>query len=208
MDWVEAYSRLTEKEKTMFEDCANRLLAQSIFVSRKEEDKPYYRFCERHIEIFKEYFSLSGWVLSHSTNRVITLKNKLGRNRVQLTLSESVMLFILCKLYYEKSSELKLTNGVHISNLEIREQYMALQISKRLPSQEETKRILKMYQRHSIIDLVQGDWGSESAIIVIFDSITEVVTVQIIDAIEKWICEVDSNGGDEEDEIGNEVRND
>lgn len=207
MEWVEALSKLTEKDKAMFEECANRLLAQSILVSKKDEDKPYYRFCERHIEIFKGYFLLSGWVINNSSNRVISLKNKLGRNRVQLTLSESILLFILCKLFFEKSSELKLTNGVHITNLEIREQYMALQISKRLPSQEEVKRILKLFQKHSIIDLVDGEWGSETAIIVIYDSITEVVTTQIIDEIEAWIKNVDSLGG-EQDEVNLENGND
>lgn len=208
MEWVEKYSNLTEKDKIMFQDCANRLLAHSILVSKREEDKPFYRFCERHIEIFKEYFSMSGWELNNSNNRVITLKNKYGRNRIQLNLSESIMLFVLCKLYYEQSAELRLTRDVHITPLEVREQYMALQISHRLPAQEAVKRMLKMFSKHSLIDLVQGDWGSESAIITIYDSITEVMTVQIIDAIAKWINEIELERGDIEDEIIIEAGND
>lgn len=208
MEWVEKYNNLTETDKMMFEDCANRLLAQSILVSKREQDKPYFRFCDKHIEIFKEYFYIAGWQLNYSNNHVISLKNRHGRNRVQLNLSESLMLFILCKLYYEKHSELKLTSGVHITNLEIREQYMALKISNRLPAQEVMKRILKLFNKHSLIDLVQGEWGSESAVIAIFDSITEVVTVQSINAIEKWINNFELNRGEGEDEVTIETSND
>jgi len=208
VEWVEEYSNLTEKEKSMFEDCANRLLAHSILVAKKDEDKPYYRFYERHLEIFKGYFLVAGWILNCSNSRVISLKNKTGKNRVQLSLSESIMLFIVCKLFYEKSRELKLTNGVHITNLEIREQYMALQINNRLPARDEVKRVLKRFQRHSLIDLVSGEWGEENAVIVIFDSITEVITTKSLFEMEKWIDDMNGKGEDDVDENSFEIEND
>lgn len=118
------------------------------------------------------------------------------------------MLFIVCKLFYEKSRELKLTNGVHITNLEIREQYMALQINNRLPARDEVKRVLKRFQRHSLIDLVSGEWGEENAVIVIFDSITEVITTKSLFEMEKWIDDMNGKGEDDVDENSFEIEND
>lgn len=205
MEWFNNYQTLTEKEKEMFIDCSNRLLAQSILISAREEDKVYFRFCEKNIEIFKEYFSLSGWKVNLFSRSIITLQNSSGKNKLQLNLLESILLFVLTKLYMDKSSELSLSDKIFITNLELREQYMTLQISNRLPAQEELKKALRLFQRHSIIDFERGEINDENATIFIYDSIKSVITIELMDKLNEWLTDQNNNKEQTEEIEDNEI---
>jgi hypothetical protein len=201
MTWIDEYQILTEKDKHLFRESANKLLSQTFLVAQNEKDKAYFRFCKHHIDLFKEYLSLSGWEIQITGQRenVIALSNKYNENRMSLSLSQSLLLFIFAHDYQEKSHDISLLDKVVISNQEIREKYMALNISKRLPSLDEMVKTLKLFQKHSLIDLISGDWNSENAAFQIFDSIMICLPIEAINQISKWIEENDVKAGEEED---------
>jgi hypothetical protein len=202
MTWLDEYQSLSEKDKNLFRECANKLLSQTFLVAQNEKDKAYFRFCKHNIHLFKEYFFISGWELKITGHRenVIALSNKYNENRLTLSLSQSLLLFILAHDYQEKSHDISLLDKVVISNQEIREKYMALNISKRLPSLDEMVKTLKLFQKHSLIDLISGDWSSENAAFQIFDSIMICLSIEAINQISKWIEENDSEAAEEEDD--------
>lgn len=190
MEWLEILNNFTEQEKSQFTDCVNTLLAQSVLVAKKESDKIHYRFYEKYEDVLDGYFSLAGWKLKSTDNRVVVLRNNTGKNKVNLTLFESTLLFVIYKLYVEQLTDLRIGKGVHISNLEIREQFFILNIYNKLPARDKMISALKKFQRHSIMELIQGNWDDEDAVFVIYDSISEIITTSILKEMNKWIDEL------------------
>jgi hypothetical protein len=202
MTWLDKYQSLSEKDKHLFRECANKLLSQTFLVAQNEKDKAYFRFCKHNIDLFKEYLLISGWEIKITGHRenIIALNNKYNENRLSLSLSQSLLLFILAHDYQEKSHDISLLDKVVISNQEIREKYMALNISKRLPSIDEMVKTLKLFQKHSLIHLISGDWSSENAAFQIFDSIMICLPIEAINQISKWVEENEAETGEENDD--------
>lgn len=191
----------SEEEKVNFIDFVNTLLAQSVIVAAKESDKRHYRFYEMHAEEIQEYFLFAGWEVKTSENKVITLRNTTGKNKVNLTLFESTLLFIIYKLYIDQLTSLRLVRDVRISNLEIREQFFNLNIHNKLPPREKMTLALKKFQRHSILELVQGNWDDEASEFIVYDSIAEIITPSILKEMDTWINELNNIEEWEDNEV-------
>lgn len=201
MSWHQEYEELSNKDKDTFSKAANLLLGQSFLVYEREEDRLFYRFVERYLDIFSEYFFLSGWDLHHNKRfSVLQLYNRYGRNRYRFTLQETIVLFILRLLYDEKQQALRLTQEVLISGEEIQGKYMALEIKNRLPARDDLEKALKLFSSFSILDLKRGQWKDPDAVYLLYPSILLVVDVPSVERLADWIRTSESKG-DKEDAL-------
>ncbi|AGL03220.1 DUF4194 domain-containing protein [Desulfoscipio gibsoniae] len=197
MEWLKEYEVMAEKEKHFFKECTNTLLAQTYLVAKRKKDLPLYRFCERRFDLIKNYLLLSGWQLNHlKAQGVISVHNQLDNNRHKFVLSDTLFLFIIRLLYDEKVKELNLTQQVIINNRDIYEKYVALNIKQRLPAQDEYTRTLKLFQNHSLVELVSGGWTDYDATIVLYPSLIVAVSNRALDKITEWLQAKADDGGD------------
>ena len=176
MKWMETYLQLSDKDKETFSKTANVLLNKTFLVYGREQDRPYYRFVEKHEEVFRGYFFLAKWDLLHNKRlSVYQLYNIEEKNRRRFNLQETIFLLILRLLYDEKQRDLQLTKDVMVAGFEIQEKYMALQIKDRLPSKEDMTRILRMLAGYSLLELKKGDYRDPEAKYVLYPSLQMVV---------------------------------
>lgn len=201
MSWYQEYEEFSNKDKDTFIKTANLLLSQNFLVYEREEDRLFYRFVERYLDIFSEYFFLSGWDLNYNKRfSVLQLYNRYGRNRYHFTLQETIFLFILRLLYDEKQKTLRLTQEVLLSGEEIQEKYIALEIKNRLPARDDLEKALRLFSNFSILDLKRGQWKDPDAVYLLYPSILLVVDVPSVERLAEWI-RVSESKGDKEDAL-------
>lgn len=186
----ELYEQLSDKEKTFFGETLNLLLARNYLVYEREQDRPHYRFVEKHLELFRRYLEMARWSI-HQVKQyeVIQLYNMDERNRRPFTLQETIMLFILRLLYDEKAGDLRLTDQVIISGQDIQEKYLALQVKNRLPAREDLQRILKLFSSFALLDLKKGQWKDPEAVFVLYRSLLLVMNSSDLDDLAQWLNE-------------------
>ena len=196
MNWHELYTELTDKDKDLFQETVNLLLSKTFLVYDREEDRPSYRFAEKNISLFQGYLSLARWDLHHHKRlSVFQLYNQLEKNRRPFTLQETIFLFILRLIYDEKQRELRITENVLVSGQEIQEKYLALKIRNRLPSREDMQRILKLFQRFSLLDLKRGVWNEPDSIFVLYASVLVVLDTGAVESLADWILDKAGQAG-------------
>ena len=201
MSWYQEYEEFSNKDKDTFIKTANLLLSQNFLVYEREEDRLFYRFVERYLDIFSEYFFLSGWDLNYNKRfSVLQLYNRYGRNRYHFTLQETIFLFILRLLYDEKQKTLRLTQEVLLSGEDIQEKYIALEIKNRLPARDDLEKALRLFSNFSILDLKRGQWKDPDAVYLLYPSILLVVDVPSVERLAEWIRASESKG-DKEDAL-------
>ncbi len=191
MDNLEAlYEQLTEKEKQQFSETLNLLLGKTYLVYEREEDRPHYRFVEKHFDLFITYLELARWSLHlQKQYAVIQLYNMDERNRRNFNLQETIFLIILRLLYDEKRRDLRLTQQVLVTGQEIQEKYMALQIRRRLPTKEDTQFILKLFSSFSLLDLKKGHWRDPEAVYQLYPSLLMAVNPGDLETLVEWLQE-------------------
>lgn len=201
----ELYEALNDKEKALFSETVNRLLARTFLVFEREEDRRGYRFVERHLTLFQRYFDLARWDLFHDQQlAVIQLYNRDERNRRNFTIQETIFLFILRLLYDDKRRELRLTDQVYVTGQEIQEKYMALGIKQRLPAREDMQRILRLFSNFSLLDLKRGHWRDPEALYLLYPSLLLVLNTADLESLAEWLSEQaawdEESEGEDEDE--------
>ena len=191
MDNLETlFEQLTEKEKQQFSETVNLLLGKTYLVYEREADRQYYRFVDKHFELFTTYLEMARWSLHRQKQyAVIHLYNMDERNRRNFNLQETIFLIILRLLYDEKRRDLRLTQQVLVTGQEIQEKYMALQIRRRLPAKEDTQFILKLFNSFSLLDLKKGHWREPEAVYQLYPSLLLVVNPGDLEALVEWIRE-------------------
>jgi hypothetical protein len=206
MEWLNKYENLTEKQKEDFKSTINRLLSQTHVVYHNETDLKFYRFCENHPEIISEYLLLSGWkVTHHKENRIFSIFNLEDKNRLQLNIEETLFLYMLRLLYDEKLKELSLAPQITVTIQDIQDKYLALQVAKRLPTRDALKRILRIYEKHSVIHLLNGAFDNPESTLIIYPSISIVSSSTAINEFFNRLMENDITKGDEASEEINEI---
>ncbi|UMZ74964.1 DUF4194 domain-containing protein [Natranaerofaba carboxydovora] len=176
MKWAEDYENLSEKEKERFQKTINILLNKTFLVYNREQDRPYYRFVEKHFDIFQGYLNMARWeILYNRRLSVLQAYNIEEKNRRRFNLQETIFLLILRLLYDEKKKDLQLTKDVVAAGFEIQEKYMALQIKERLPSREEMTRILRLFSSFSLLDLKKGHYKDPEATYILYPSLQMVI---------------------------------
>lgn len=197
------YEHLTDKEKQQFSETVNLLLGKTHLVYEREADRRHYRFVEKNLELFTAYLEMARWSLfMQKQHGVIQLYNMDERNRCNFTLQETIFLVILRLLYDEKRRDLRLTQQVLVTGREIQEKYMALQIRHRLPSREDTQRILKLFSSFSLLDLKNGHFRDPEAVYLLYPSLLLVVNPGDLETLVQWLQE---QGEDDETEEAEEA---
>ncbi len=186
----ELYEELTDKEKNMFSETVNLLLGKTYLVYEREEDRRYYRFVEKHLELFTRYLEMARWSLHlQKPDAVIQLYNMEERNRYNFNLQETIFLVILRLLYDEKRRDLRLTQQVLVTGQEIQEKYMALQIRRRLPSREDTRNILRLFSSFSLLEIKKGHWKDPEAVFQLYPSLLLVLNAADLETLVDWLRE-------------------
>ena len=200
-NFTELYEQLTDKEKQQFSDTVNLMLGKTHLVYEREEDRRHYRFVEKNLELFTAYLEMARWSLHlQKQYGVIQLYNMEERNRCNFNLQETIFLVILRLLYDEKRRDLQLTRQVLVTAREVQEKYMALQIRRRLPSREDTQRILRLLSSFSLLDLKKGHWRDPDAVYLLYPSLMLVVHPGDLDSLVEWLREqVEQEDSDAED---------
>ncbi len=176
MKWVQDYENLSEKERERFQKTINILLNKTFLVYNKEQDRPYYRFVEKHFDLFQGYLNIARWDLLYNRRlSVFQAYNIEEKNRRRFNLQETIFLLILRLLHDEKKKDLQLTKDVVVAGFEIQEKYMALQIKERLPSREEMTRILRLFSGFSLLDLKKGHYKDPEATYILYPSLQMVL---------------------------------
>lgn len=189
-NFTELYEQLTDKEKQQFSDTVNLMLGKTHLVYEREEDRRHYRFVEKNLELFTAYLEMARWSLHlQKQYGVIQLYNMEERNRYNFNLQETIFLVILRLLYDEKRRDLQLTRQVLVTAREVQEKYMALQIRRRLPSREDTQRILRLLSSFSLLDLKKGHWRDPDAVYLLYPSLMLVVHPGDLDSLVEWLRE-------------------
>ncbi|MFJ5718197.1 DUF4194 domain-containing protein [Neobacillus sp. NPDC093127] len=200
MSWSEEYKELLERDKQMFSDCINKLLAQNYIVFQKEADKPYYRFIDRYATLFEDYLAVTGWNIEFvKSMNLIYVHNPTGKNRKMLTQNQTLFLFILRLIYEERQKDITLARHITTTNEEIHEKYLALKIKNRLPNADEYGKIMKLFASYSLIDVRKGCWNHPQEPIILYPSILIAIPVHAVETYYKWITEIESE--EVEDEI-------
>lgn len=189
-NFEELHTELTDKEKQLFSETVNLLLARTYLVYERQEDRRHYRFVEKHLELFRRYLEIARWSI-HLVKQygVIQCYNMDERNRRNFTLQETIFLFILRLLYDEKRRDLRLTQQVLVTGQEIQEKYLALQIKNRLPAREVMQRILKMFSSFSLLDLKRGHWREPDAVYELYPSLLLVLSTGDLESLADWLKE-------------------
>lgn len=201
------FDALTDKEKQMFSETVNLLLGKTYLVYEREEDRRYYRFVEKHFDMFVRYLEMARWSLTiQKADAVIQVYNMDERNRRNFSLQETIFLVILRLVYDEKRRDLRLTQQVLVTGQEIQEKYMALQIRKRLPSREDMQRILKLFSSFSLLDLKQGHWKDPEAVFQLYPSLLLILNKADLETLAEWLRE--QSGHEEEAEEEEEALED
>lgn len=204
----ELYAQLNDKEKALFSETVNRLLARTFLVFGREEDRRAYRFVERRLTLFQEYLDLARWDLFHDRQlAVIQLYNRDERNRRNFTIQETIFLFILRLLYDGKRRELRLTEEVYVTGQEIQEKYLALGIRQRLPAREDMHRILRLFSNFSLLDLKKGHWRDPDALYLLYPSLLLVLNTADLESLAGWLSEQavwDEESAGEDEEFGSD----
>ena len=203
-DFENLFEELTDKERQVFSLTVNLLLAKTYLVYEREEDRRYYRFVEKHLDLFRTYLEMARWSV-HQLKQygVIQCYNMDERNRRSFSLQETIFLFILRLLYDEKRRDLRLTQEVLVSGQEIQEKYLALQVKNRLPAREDMQRILKLFNSFSLLDLKRGHWREPEAVYVLYPSLLMVLNTADLESLAQWLkrqAEADDDLDDEENE--------
>lgn len=182
MNIGEAFHNLRNQEKEDFIRVANRLLSTTFITRKNEQNKKDYYFLERHYELMREYFSLSGWELIHDRPLgVFQLVNTYGFNREKLKMEESIILLIIRLCYEEKKrTELSLAENVLLTTRDIQERYLALKIREKPLDRKVIRETINMLKRYNILQNLDGDPADPDCRLEIFPSLLLAVRVDDI----------------------------
>ncbi|MCA1066036.1 DUF4194 domain-containing protein (plasmid) [Rossellomorea sp. AcN35-11] len=197
-----SYDLLTEKDKEKFTKIVQHFLYRPFLLKEREEDKLLYRFCELHYDLIATHLEISGIKLHHAKYQYMYyVEHASARNRYNLTLNESLFLFILRLLYEEALNVASISKEIIVSNKQVLEKYNALQIKKRQPSQDEHTRILRLFERYALIEHKEGSIANEDGLFVVYPSIAVVINPEKLSYINQWLEEK----GEEQDEVSEEI---
>jgi len=194
-EFFHKYSKFKEKDKVNFSRLTNKLLSVNFVTNQKESDIEDYYFITANLDLFKAYFSLMDYEINHySNNRVIMVNNKMNYNRLNLKLSESIVLLILRLLYDEKMREVSLIDKVIITLENIHQMFLTTGLKDRRLSKTELKQILSVFKRFNLIDMIDYDYNQDDTRLVIYPTILYAVNIENINEVYKKLASYKKEG--------------
>lgn len=198
--FVELYEKLNVTDKDNFKRVVNILLSKNFILYRmynnKTEDfvsNPDYLLLDREFDLFKDYFSYSGWKLYKDQNyEVIWLQNELGYNRARLDKNTTLMLYTLRLIYEEKREKVNLSSNVIFTIGELLRKMIDIgAIEKKLPDIELRSSLSKIIN-HNIVQKIEGNLDSKDTRLLILPSILFILTNDSISKINENINELEN----------------
>lgn len=190
---LENYEALSQTQKNLFQDIANKLLANTFLTRDKRDNKDNFYFVVSFKEIFDEFFKVLGYeIILDQAHGVVMLKNESTSNTLKLKRDETIILLILRLLYHEKLKETSLNENIVISVQDIHDKYNYLEIKKRI-NKTDLISALRLFRRFNLIETI-GDIAVANSKVVLLPSLlyainTEEIT-EVFNSIQRIISEV------------------
>lgn len=196
------YDTLSIKDKEQFKKTCNKLLSCSLICKQKEGTKKDYYFVENHRDAINEYFEVLGFELEvNKSIKAAQLVNKLGVNKFQLKLIDSITLLILRILYQEKMQELSLAQYVTIEIEEIQSRFIALGFKDRLMDKTLLRQSLSTLKRFNIIETLDRDMTLSDSRLIVYPTIQMIARSEDITAIYEKLETYKRKGVSDSEEI-------
>ncbi len=190
---LENYEALSQTQKNLFQDIANRLLSSTFLSRDKRDNKDNFYFVVSFKEIFDEFFQILGYeLLLDQAQGVVMIKSNSTSNTLKLKRDETIILLILRLLFHEKLKETSLNENVVISIQDIHDKYNYLEIKRRI-NKTDLVSALRLFRRFNLIETM-GDITVSNTKLVLLPSLlyainTEEIT-EVFNSISRIIQEV------------------
>ena len=201
MEWAETYQKLNSTERDHFMLAVNRLLAQTFLQRRVEVTRLLYLFVEQHEILVSGYLNLAGWDLIGDRGLgVFQAVNRQGRNRLQLNLTETVLLLLLRLSFEEQQKEVRLNEEAMIRTGGLQEKFTALRLRNRKPLDKRTLReTVGLFKQMQLVKPIDADVTDPECRILIYSTILLAVKVDDIRQLHDRLAAFQQDEAGEED---------
>lgn len=181
MEWVEAYAALSPRQREELAEAVHRLLDQTFVLGRGEERREYY-LLERHRAVVEGLLGALGFdLVLDPVAGVLGAVSRLGRNRVQLRLMESVLLLLLRLMYEEKRREVTLSEDPVFRVQEIHDRCLALRLRERgVLEKKHLTEAMRLFRRFRLVEVLDRDVTDPECRFVIYPSILYAVRADTV----------------------------
>ena len=191
--FFEEYEKFSNADKEEFAHVVNTLMLKS-FILRENYDRHLkmmksnrdYSFCERNIDLIREYLEYSGWTIEKDSRLgVISINNEYQENHIRLDFLTSVMVYGLRYIYECAREENQMTSEVLSSANELLKVLIDKGLIKldKKPSAVSMASCYRFLENHNIINRVSGEFKERTITFYILPSILYVIDMEKINAI-------------------------
>lgn len=191
--FFEEYEKFSNADKEEFAHVVNTLMLKS-FILRENYDRHLkmmksnrdYSFCERNIDLIREYLEYSGWTIEKDSRLgVISINNEYQENHIRLDFLTSVMVYGLRYIYECAREENQMTSEVLSSANELLKVLIDKGLIKldKKPSAVSMASCYRFLENHNIINRVNGEFKDRTFTFYILPSILYVIDMEKINAI-------------------------
>ncbi len=191
--FFEEYEKFSNADKEEFAHVVNTLMLKS-FILRENYDRHLkmmksnrdYSFCERNIDLIREYLEYSGWTIEKDSRLgVISINNEYQENHIRLDFLTSVMVYGLRYIYECAREENQMTSEVLSSANELLKVLIDKGLIKldKKPSAVSMASCYRFLENHNIINRVSGEFKERTFTFYILPSILYVIDMEKINAI-------------------------
>lgn len=192
---LESYDSFSQTQKNMFQDIANKMLANTFLTRDKENNKNDYYFLINYKDTFEEFFQILGYELKVDTQLgVAQITGASSNNSVKLKRDETLVLLILRILYHEKMKETSLNENITISVEDIHTKYNYLEIKKRI-NKTDLVSALRLFRRFNIIEVL-GDITKSEARVIIYPTILFAISTENVSEVYETIEHIMDESGE------------
>ncbi|MBS4007322.1 MAG: DUF4194 domain-containing protein [Clostridium sp.] len=210
--WEQEWEKMSDKDREQFARVVN-LLFQKTFIVRDEVDvkshgiviNKDFRFLERYQTLFSDYFRVAGWGIQLDGHRgVAALYNRFGYNHRRLDKAATYILFTLRLIYEEQLEKLALRREAFTTVGEVLEKMFHLGLLDKKPSDKMLRENLGILKNHSIIDKLDGSWTTPQTRLIIYPSVTLLVSNEKIGELYETLRQTSIGEEGREDEAAGE----
>jgi len=189
--WNEEYLPLANAEKERFAKIVNYILNKTYILREIYEPRDRvgkingdYRFFERYLSIFTEYLEIAGYEIDKDdADGIISLNNRFEYNVSRLDKFTTLMLLVLRETYDDGREKNTTKNVVYISISDLVLKMIDRKLIVKKPAIKDVVDALRTLIKHNIITKYEGDIDNSGCIILIYPTITKLVSNEKITAI-------------------------
>lgn len=185
-DIVEKKLLLSGDKIEHLRDVVSSLLHQQFIRRGSEKDFEHYEFIRRNENTVRELLYLCGLELKHNSDYLFyCVISGDGKNRANLSQSETIILLILRLLYEEAMTELKVINGISaVTNRDIHEKYRAFINTEKPMDKTNYRNTIVSLKQYGIVDYNGAFSHDPEFMIKILPTITVVIENAKIQSLE------------------------